>query len=185
MSAVETIDLGRGLHACIYHDADVERPFADDDDVQIVVLHCRYIDPSRAECGRDPDEVAAWGRENAPEWFTIPLFLYEHSGTAYRVGYCNPFHCRWDSGRVGIIALRRERWGSGCDPDDKLLAYAQSIAETYAEWANGECYGYVISDAGGKELDSCWGFIGFDAVREEAVRAGTFMRARPEKAGSP
>lgn len=186
MSAVETIEFGRGLHAHIYHNADVEQPFAHDDDVRIVVLHRRYIDPSQGAIGRNPDEVAAWERENAREWFTIPLFLYDRSGTAYRVGYSNPFHCRWDSGRVGIIALRRESWGSGCDPDDKLLAYAQSIAETYSEWANGECYGYVICDAHGEELDSCWGFIGFDAVREEAVRVAAFMqRKHSEKAGAP
>lgn len=186
MSAVETIDLGRGLHARIYHDTDIEQPYADDDDVRIVVLHRRYIDPSDGTCGRDPDEVAAWERENAPEWFTIPLYLYDHSGTAYRVGYENPFHCRWDSGRVGIIALRRNAWGNGREPDDELFTFTQHVAEAYSEWANGECYGYVITGVDGEELVSCWGFVGFDTVTQEARRVAAFLHSVPEaKAGAP
>jgi hypothetical protein len=139
--------------------------------VRIVVLHRRYIDPSNGACGCDADEIAAWQSENAAQWFTIPLYLYEHSGTVYRVGYGNPFHCPWDSGRVGIIALKRREWGRGAESDATLTDYAESVATTYTQWANGECYGYVFHDSAGRECDSCWGFLGIDAVRQEAASA--------------
>ena len=171
MSPVEILAFDNGLTARIYHDDWAEQPFAHDDAVRIVVLHRRYLDPADGECGRDPEEVAAWERDNAADWFTIPLFLYDHSGTMYRVGQSNPFHCPWDSGRVGIVALRRADWGNGDEPDERLAEYAQSVAEEYSSWANGECYGYVLSDAAGRELDSCWGFIGIDHVRREAAAA--------------
>lgn len=185
MISVETILFDNGLSARIYHDDFAAQPFGFDDAVRIVVLHRRYIDPAGGACGRDPDEVAAWIDENADAWFTIPLFMYDHSATVYRVGYANPFHCPWDSGRVGIIALRRADWGNGSESDDKLTEYARSVAEEYSSWANGECYGYVLCDIAGREIDSCWGFIGSDAVRAEAAAAAArHMRAAPGKAGA-
>ena len=170
MSPVDTLHLDHGLSARIYHDPDVENPFNDDDAVRIVILHRRYIDPSDGVCGRHPDEVTAW-QQHAKDWFSIPLFLYDHSGTIYRVGYRNPFHCPWDSGQVGVIALKRSEWGNGAEADDKLEEYATAIAAEYTQWANGECYGYVLCDNAGNEIDSCWGFIGIDTVRAEAQAA--------------
>ena len=171
MTPIDTIRFDYGLYADIHHDADVEQPFAHDDDVRIVVLHRRYIDPSSGACGSDPDEIAAWERENAADWFSIPLFLYDHSGTVYRAGQRNPFHCPWDSGRVGIIALKRAAWGDGAQSDEKLTEYAQAVAAEYTDWANGECYGYVLCDAVGQEIESCWGFIGIEQARAQAAAA--------------
>jgi hypothetical protein len=171
MTPADTLEVAQGLTARIYHDPDVENPFICDDALRIVVLHRRYIDPSDGACGQTPDEVAAWERENAAAWFTIPLFLYDHSGTVYRVGQSNPFHCPWDSGRVGIIALKRGEWGGGHESDEKLADYAEAIAAEYTSWANGECYGYVLCDAGGHEIESCWGFIGIETARKEAAAA--------------
>jgi hypothetical protein len=167
MTLVSTVHFDHGLIGRIYHDTDVEQPYEADDGVRIVVLHRRYIDPSRGACGSTPDEVADWERANAAEWFIIPLFMYDHSGTVYRVGRTNPFSCPWHSGRVGIIALKRSEWGNGAESDDTLFAYAESIAYRYTSWANGDCYGYILQDSSGTELLSCWGFIGMDDAKQE------------------
>lgn len=168
---VDTLRFKGGLYANIHYDQDAEQPYRDDNAVRIVVLHRRYIDPAGGVCGIDPDAVAAWEHENKKNWFSIPLFLYDHSGTIYRAAWSNPFHCRWDSGRVGIIALKRTEWGHGNPSDEDLTHSAQSVADTYTEWANGECYGYVLFDADGSEIDAGWGFIGRDAVDAEAKSA--------------
>ena len=107
--------------------------------------------------------------ENA-NWFSIPLFLYDHSDTVYRVGEPNPFSCPWIPGRVGIIALDRDCWPREYD-DARLAAYAQQIAECYTDWANGRCYGYILLDSNGHEVDTCWGYIGEEAVREAVAEA--------------
>lgn len=168
----KTIELENGLKAEIVHDSDCEMPYADDDAVRIVVLHRRYIDPSEGKCGRTPEEVERWTRENARDWYVIPLWMYDHSGTAYAVGASNPFHCPWDSGRVGIIALKKSEWGKGRgERNSKRFEYAKSVAETYTSWANGDCWGYVLKDADGEHLDSCFGFIGMDSVEEAAREA--------------
>jgi hypothetical protein len=49
---------------------------------------------------------------------------------------------------------------------------ARQCCETYTSWCNGDCYGYVVElyNALGDEvehLDSCWGFIGDDYVKEQ------------------
>jgi hypothetical protein len=168
---VETMRFELGLHADIHHDPDAEIPYLDDDAVRIVVLHRRYVDPAGGACGRTPDEVAQWEHRHRREWFTIPLFLYDHSGTVYRVGWSNPFHCPWDSGRVGLVALRRERWGNGRPANDELETCAAAVAKEYSCWANGDCYGYVLRDVVGNELASCWGFIGLASVTAKARAA--------------
>jgi hypothetical protein len=158
-----------GVTGYLVDDPDAERPFTDDDAVCIVVLHGRYVDPSMGRCGRTPDEVASWCHDNAAKWYTVPLWMYDHSGTTYGVGLINPFSCPWDSGRVGIVALRRVDWGNGDEPDSKMFEYASSVASGYSRWANGDCWGYVVEDADGEELSSCWGFIGQEDAREEMV----------------
>lgn len=152
-----------GHFARLSHDDDCPQPYDGDDAVRIVVLHRRYIDPAGGACGSTPEDVAAWEADNAEEWFTIALFLYDHSGTVYRTGHSNPFHCPWDSGRVGIIALKRSEWPVGHD-SPSLEEQAAAIADEYTKWANGETYACAIYDADGELQDSCGGFVGLDSA---------------------
>jgi len=171
-----TIELEGGMKAKIVHDPDCGQPFEEDESIRIVVLHGKYSDPSEGKCGRSPEEVLAWVKENGGEWFTIPLWLYDHSGTSYRTGWTNPFHCPWDSGQVGIVALKRADF----DLDDKELEKAaENIASTYSEWANGECYGYVIEDEEGNDLEACFGYVGLDDVIEAAKEAAPSRSPAP------
>lgn len=146
-------------------------------DVRFVVLHRRYQNPAERFGLTDSEAVHAFMEENNgpdAEWVWWPLWLYDHSGTAYRVAKGNPFSGfdpgGWDSGQVGILALKRATWGS-TGTDQELWEIADSIADTYTAWANGEVYSYVIEDADGEELDSCGGFIGRECAEEEGEAA--------------
>lgn len=91
------------------------------------------------------------------DWEIFALWIYDHSGLAFRVterNGSNPFMDRWDSAQAGFIALKRSEFNGD------LLKAAEGICETYTQWSNGEIYGYVIEDEEGEHLDSCWGFIG-------------------------
>lgn len=151
----------RGFSVNVHHDSDCESPLSYDEAVRFVVLHNRYIDPSNGVCGSCPEAVLEWTADNQDEWFVLPLWLYDHSGTIYKPGAGNPFSCPWDSGQVGIIALRREDFGYKNESD--YLEAAKRICDSYTSWANGSCYGYTVTDDGGDEIASCWGFIGMDA----------------------
>lgn len=46
-----------------------------------------------------------------------------------------------------------------------------SQADTYGAWVWGDCYGYIITDAQGDDVDSCWGFIGSDTTDSALIDA--------------
>lgn len=169
MHVIDTLNFENGVYAEIIHDPDCDSPYDDDDAIKIVILHRNYSDPAKGECGRDADEVLAWCKANEREWFITNLYMYEHGDVALRAGERNPFSCPWDSGQVGIVALKKSQWGRGKgERNAKRLQYAKDAAEEYGRWINGETYGYVVKNEDGDDLDSCWGFIGFDYVKEEA-----------------
>jgi hypothetical protein len=187
---VKTIDdIDGGLTAEIRLDGDTREPYADDDAVHIVVLSHKYSDPSNGAVGSDPAAVEQWRKDNEAEWYTVPLWAYVHSGIIYRVGAQNPFKVdvEWDTARAGIIALKRSEWGNGAESDEVLFGYAEGVAQTYSEWLNGECYGYIVKDDDGEVIDSCWGFIGDEGLdRAEAeARAAAANHAETMIATAP
>lgn len=158
---IETITFENGFTGQLFDDADVERPYAHNDAVRIVILSRRYEDPARGRCGTTPEQLAEWTVANTDAWWVIPLFAYEHGGVVYRPANNNPFQCPFDSGRAGSIALRRDHFPAN---EAQLRLEAELIASTYSAWANGECYRFTLTDANGKELDTGWGIIGYDAA---------------------
>lgn len=106
----------------------------------------------------------------------LDVYLYTHSGVIYKATESgNPFHTPWDSGQVGYIyatadVLDRE-WGKPDVPevvgDRKAMCInvLRGEVEVYSDWANGSVYGYITYERKGDdwdEVDSCWGFYGYD-----------------------
>jgi len=96
----------------------------------------------------------------------LPLYLYDHSGITMRT---SPFSCRWDSGQVGYIYISHDKirkeygWKKLTKARlEKIKQYLIGEVETYDNYLTGSVYGYVIEDRNGEEIDSCWGFYGYD-----------------------
>lgn len=100
------------------------------------------------------------------DYYILPLFLYDHSGITMSTG-C--FSCPWDSGQVGWIYISIEKAASeGWKTPEQAYKAMESEVEEYGHYLTGQCYGYVVEDADGEEIDSCWGFLGdSDYVRGE------------------
>jgi hypothetical protein len=179
MSDCGKIDLGDGHVALIVEDQDAPQPYGEDSSTRIVVLHRRCSDPAGGACGKTPAEVEAWV-ERHPAWYSIPLWRHDDFGTVYKVSERNPFTRPWDSGRVGVIALRRRDWCGKHATAEQFHRAAELVAEQYTLWAIGECYGYVIQDAAGNEVDSCRGLIGHEEACDAAREAWTARKARIE-----
>jgi len=174
MSAIETISYANGITCKFYHDEDCESPVIDDEAVKVVILHRRYGNPA-SDVGGTPDEVLGWIKANRKEWYVTNLFMYEHSGVVLRAGEANPFGDPWDSGQVGIVAIKKSEFGKGKgERNSTRLQYCKDIAEEYGMWMNGDTYEYVIEDEDGNVLDSCSGFIGFDLVQDEAKASAEY-----------
>jgi len=99
---------------------------------------------------------------------SLPVYMYEHSGIALRT---TPFNCKWDSGQIGYIFvsledIEKEGWTK--NQAEKCLV---SEIEEYSQYCNGEVYGYQIynkkdCESCSDDIDSCWGYIGYEWVQE-------------------
>lgn len=105
------------------------------------------------------------------EWRSFNVRVYEHSGfnLALNTGDLGYLHNdRFDSYDAGQVYIRKP----ACDNDEaKILAAARSVIEEWNTYLSGDVYGYVIEDAEGEQLDSCWGFYGLGHCIEEAKTA--------------
>lgn len=135
----------------------------------ICVNHRRY------SLGDEQTDYIPERLENERLAVLLPIYMYEHSGIALSTGNQYPFNDLFDSGCIGVIFVNRETvlkeygWKK-ITPERKakLVKYLQSEIEVYSSYLNGDVYGYQIENEEGEELDSCYGFYGWDDVMQEA-----------------
>lgn len=96
----------------------------------------------------------------------LPLYLYDHSGLAIKVGSFDgqlpQGHARFDSGQVGFIYTTEEKLkeiGVGTGDKDKLKKYLKEEVERYHRYISGDVWRYVLYEDG-EQVDSCAGFYG-------------------------
>lgn len=139
---------------------DTESPLEYDDAVMMCIYHRHRTNPMQEKFPYPQDAQAFWEEISSPNytgpWVGFSLFAYEHGNIMFRPSQgSNPFDCPWDSGQIGLIFIK----ASGVGPDGPYKA-AEQVCDTYSSWCNGEVYGFIIEDADGEQLDSCWGYIG-------------------------
>lgn len=106
----------------------------------------------------------------------LVVSMTDHSGVSYYTGLPRD---PWDSGVAGLIVATNAKIAEHRPDvtDEELEAELVGEVREYGHWANGECYGYIVLDPDGEETDdSCWGFIGWDAVMEAGKEAADNYR---------
>jgi len=101
----------------------------------------------------------------------LPLYLYDHSGITMKT---TPFGCHWDSGRVGTIVVsrkdvRKEYSVKRVSPklQNQILTYLEGEVKTYDNYLTGDVwYNKIMKD--GEEIDSCYGYFGYNLCVSEA-----------------
>jgi hypothetical protein len=133
------------------------------------------------------DELKADIIQDEGPCIMLPLYLYEHGGITMSTG---AFSCPWDSGMVGLIYVslanvRKEYSAKRVSKklQGRVAGYLKGEVETYDQFLTGDVYGYSIyaplddsfDDETDQEdedlrddLDSCWGFFGYDTCLTEA-----------------
>lgn len=108
------------------------------------------------------DKVWEWIEKNM---IVMPLFLYDHSGISISTSRT----CRWDSGQVGFMYITKKdavkEFGKKYFTkavEEKAIAWMEAELKTYDDYLRGDVYGYRILDENGDEIDSLWGFYGYD-----------------------
>lgn len=101
----------------------------------------------------------------------MPVGLIDHSGISVYVGggahACDPGG--WDSGTVGVIFDTPESREETGVPLDKVEEALKSEIEVYDLYVRGEVYGYRVG--ADRVEDSCFGFLGYECVKEAAAEA--------------
>jgi len=176
MDAIETFEVN-GLTVEIFHDSDGSHANPRDNCNlgTFYGKHRRYMSPDKIPLDFDPQ------KKMPRDVLCLPVWMYDHGGTAYAAAESNPFHCPWDSGLFGVVfvtheTLRKEYGVKRVTQAirAKALQVLQSEVAEYSQWANGEVYGYTVTDSDGEQVDSCWGFIGLEVATSEARSAAQY-----------
>ena len=131
---------------------------------------------------------------NDKEYISLPLYLYDHSGLTMNT---TGFSCPWDSGQVGVIFVSRAKVRSEYGVkriskaiEEKVIRCLKGEVENYDMYLRGDIWGYIIEEdvtytsEEGKtivvpeEVDSCWGFYGYDECEAEAKAIVESMEAK-------
>lgn len=172
------------LSLCIEHDQDAQSPREWDNLGKMVCFHRRYNLGDKHTFSVEEAKALAV-RVEKEGGVVLPLYLYDHSGITIAT---TPFSCPWDSGRVGFIYADRAailkmfgktRMAKGMK--DAAKDQLQKEVKTYDQYLTGEVYGYMVKDEKGEELDSCWGFFGEDAAKEQGQDSLKYLQAQADK----
>jgi hypothetical protein len=99
----------------------------------------------------------------------LPLELYDHSGITMKV-FTGSRTCRFDSSIVGYTYVTKEQvikeYGKlnkkNLEKAEKLL---RTEIETYDNYLTGQVYGFQITDNEENDIESCYGFYGYDSIK--------------------
>jgi hypothetical protein len=149
-------------------DSDPESPREWDNLGTMVCWHSRY-NLGDVDGNREYESPEAF-LEEIGDAIVLPLYLYDHSGITMNT---TGFSCPWDSGQVGFIYITLDKvrkeygWKKITKKRrEQIEKYLTGEVETYDMYLRGEVYGFNITrnDEDGEEvdIDSCWGFYGYD-----------------------
>ena len=166
-----------GFKAVIEPDGDACEPRAEWDNLaKLVCFHKRHRlgdkhDYKQSDYGSWGDLHRAILVDEEPP-VAAAVYMYDHSGLRVSI---EPFGCEWDSGQIGWAYVPGDspELEGVRDPEarrTRALEIIRSEVEVYDHYLSGDVYGVRVFDADGAEVDSCWGFYGYDHALEEAGR---------------
>jgi len=157
----------------IHHDCDTECPIDKyNNNIESCVIVCiwqRNSTLSDLNPFADIVEAKRYAKRMGYEWFYIGA--YSHGNVGYTTKHVNqyPYNCPFDSGVAGVVLVKKSDFPQHKKTNKtRRLDISDSCVSQLAEWCNGECYGFIIEDSDGQEVESCWGFIGFEQVIQGA-----------------
>lgn len=173
----DVTDTYRDVDYEIDYDLSPDDPRDWDNATNIVLYHNRYSlaceTPVKSRTYNGWDELEAALRKEHDIAIMLPVYMYDHGGTAFYAGYhpSYPFNDRWDAGRVGFIFITRDQlkncWGwqrVTSQREIKLVDYMRAELKTYESYCNGNVYCVDIEQFS----ESCCGFFSIESAKEFA-----------------
>ena len=163
----EVTEQRHGLTIKVYQDDHYDTPDTEGDDRLFLVHYHRdcWIEAPR-KIIEEADLAMLYRGEKAEhleriqkEYHVFPVSAYIHSGVQLSLqgGNFHPFDEQgWDTSHVGAVFVSKAEWRTR----KKAETVAHGLVETWNDHLSGNVHGYVIEDADGEHVDSCWGFVG-------------------------
>lgn len=176
---IKTIPLTEGRTFEIFQDFDPENPRNWDNLSTMVCFHKRYDlgdkhDYNKSDFQTWSDLRARIEKDHDPA-VCIPLYMFDHSGVSIGAGWETEMRFRqadgagWDWGQIGYVFVSKEKVRKeylkkrlSKKTIERATRCVMAEVETYNQWQQGDVYGFVLKDAAGETIDSCWGFYGSD-----------------------
>lgn len=140
----------------IHSDDDAESPDTWENSDIFLAYSTRHV-------GAGPKEYARGGADHVRDYHVFTLGVNDGPYTILSLGseLAIPDGDDDDDGEYtdtgpGYVYVSRKEWPDG---DDARKA-AAALVDTWNDCLSGNVYGYVIKDADGDQVDSCWGFVG-------------------------
>lgn len=172
MEAIYT-ETKNGKTVEIYHDQDSESPRSWSTFGKILyVSNYRYVLGDEEATREEIEEIV-----NSNDFVSLPVYAYIHGNTVLKAFANNPFSCPWDSGQSGIVYVSKEdiakEFGDTSEESiNKAILLMQGQVDTFSQYLNGEVYGFILKDAEGNQVDSCWGYYDTPEKLAEMVLKG-------------
>ena len=114
----------------------------------------------------DAYELEPWQArllDRAEKWFNANYHVctisrYEHGNSLYTRGAPT---CRWDAGYVGFAIVETSKMSN-----ETFEQVVDNNLQAFTDWANGEVYSVYVEDASCVVVDSCSGYIGYEAAED-------------------
>ena len=197
MIAYETITRNSGLTIEIHQDEDAGNPYEECDQASHMITgHREYNYTTKGATDyltRDVDDYEGWN-EIADELRknhraeVLPVYAYIHGGITIRTS--SAYSDLFDSGLLGIVFMTaadiRETYMhkiATADARSRSRDLMKGEIESLDDYLTGNVWGYVVKDADGNDLDSCWGFVGdMEYCQKEAEEAASYYEEKAEAA---
>jgi len=147
--------------------------------------HRDYILGDREINGTERKLIDRGGLRALTRWLTLfggatvvmPVGMIDHSGISVYAGGGAHWSdsAGWDSGTVGVIFDTPESREETGVPLDKIEEALREEIKQYDLYVTGQVYGYQVGER--TVEDSCWGFLGLDAVKEAANESASELAA--------
>ena len=136
----------------------------------IVPENCRYLSSEDELPGLTWDDKEAdlkYLRENYI--YVFPVFVLDHSAVEFSTRFINSPWGHWDCEQIGWIVIDENdlKYYSEKIDEKRALEIAEGELETLTQWANGEVYGFEVTDPDGNHVDSCWGYYSIEDIKAE------------------
>lgn len=160
------IKLKNGQTLEIHRDEFAESPREWDNICKMICFHTCYNIGDKHDI--DHGAYNSWEELQEENFDTdaiiVPIYAYTKGGINLAT---HPFMCRWDSGRVGFAVITKQEIIDSYGEDSpanraRAKRCIESELKTYNDYLSGECYGFILKDKDGEEIDSCFGFYGYD-----------------------